>query len=151
MMMVVVVVVLLKIGLLCTQFIDSQDIGKSIFSYFVSIIPKVICQIWNYNVVSLRRYLVLKLHKHMKLPLNALRCLYLRICNWIYQRQLNLNHFFMLQMSEFPESTANASPEMAAMLENFQKKKALGTTTNSRQNMMNSSTSSLKESTSQVS
>lgn len=53
-------------------------------------------------------------------------------------------------MSEFPETTSNVSPEMAAMLENFQKKKALNTTTNSRQNLMNSSSSSLKESTSQV-
>lgn len=51
-------------------------------------------------------------------------------------------------MSEFPDTTANVSPEMAAMLENFQKKKALNA--NSRQNMMNSSSSSLKESTSQV-
>lgn len=51
-------------------------------------------------------------------------------------------------MSEFPDTTANVSPEMAAMLESFQKKKALNT--NSRQNVMNSSTSSLKESTSQV-
>lgn len=58
-------------------------------------------------------------------------------------------HFY-LQMSEFPETTTNVSPEMAAMLENFQKKKALNSTTNSRQNLMNSSTSSLKESTSQV-
>lgn len=53
-------------------------------------------------------------------------------------------------MSEFPETTSNVSPEMAAMLENFQKKKALNTTSNSRQNLMNSSSSSLKESTSQV-
>lgn len=54
-------------------------------------------------------------------------------------------------MSEFPETTSNVSPEMAAMLENFQKKKTLNATTNTRQNLMNSSTSSLKESTSQVS
>ncbi|XP_037043747.1 NAD(+) hydrolase sarm1 isoform X4 [Bradysia coprophila] len=56
----------------------------------------------------------------------------------------------MVKMSEFPDTSANVSPEMAAMLENFQKKKALNATTNSRQNVMNSSTSSLKESSSQV-
>lgn len=53
-------------------------------------------------------------------------------------------------MSDFPDTTSTVSPEMAAMLENFQKKKAMNSTTNSRQNVMNSSTSSVKESTSQV-
>lgn len=60
--------------------------------------------------------------------------------------------YVCLQMSDFPEAQSHVSPEMAAILENLQKKNALttsSTATSARQNLINAS--SIKETSSSLS